>query len=250
MMDDRGVSDLVAFVLIFGVMIASVGAIAVVGWDVIGEVRDTEQMDSAQAAFVTFNDQLNGIADHEAPARATEMRLGEATLAITDGPQISVETWENETVNATVGGTLGAVQFQRDDRHVTAAGGAVFRGDEDGSVMVSEPPLHCYGESARVNLISLTADDVALVDSAATVQVQSRHLLTQMRVPSTWSLRETARNVTVTVEDSPNQAAWERYLVESGWEATGEEGAYICEAAEPPMQIIVRTTRIGLEFIR
>lgn len=251
MTDERAVSDLIAFVMIFTVMIASVGVIAVFGWDALGAVRDAEQLDGAEYSFVTLNDQLNGIADHEAPARATEMRLGEATLSVADGPRLTVKVEENATNTTTIEADLGALRFDLGDRHVTTAGGAVFRGDDGGSVMVSDPPMHCGEGGSRINLIELRAEEVSSVDSVATVQVQIRHQRTSLRIPSRWDFRNTTRQVTLSVDDAPNRSAWERYLERSGWDPVEEQsGTFVCSSESTTMPIIVRSTRVNLEFVR
>lgn len=252
MRDDRAVSDLLAFILIFTVMLASVGVIATFGWDYVGDVRDKSQLDSAEHALVNINDQLNGIADYEAPARATELRLGGGTLHVTDGPNVTVRVWENATHNTTVIRDLGALEYRLDDRYVETAGGAVLRGQPGASVMRSDPPFVCEEGRARLNVIRVVPESVSSIDSAATVQVQSRHARTQLRVPSRWSLRNSAENVTVSVNDSDNQAAWERYFERTGWTDGGDPGEFRCAPVDDDdhMRVIVRYTRVEFRFVR
>ncbi|MFP4590709.1 MAG: hypothetical protein ACLFMX_01400 [Halobacteriales archaeon] len=248
--DERAVSDLLAFILIFTVMLASVGLIATFGWEAVGDARDQAQLDSAERAIINVNDQLNGIADHEAPARATELRLGGGTLHVADGPNVTVDVWENETHNTTLIRDLGSLEYRMDDRYVEAAGGAVLRGRPDASVMRSDPPFVCDGDSARLNVIRVVPETISNIDSTATVQVQSRHARTQLWTPSSWSLRETARNVTVAVNDSRNQAAWERYFEDAGWSDGESPGEFRCDPPGDSMRVIVRYTRVEFRFIR
>lgn len=243
---DRGVSDLVAFLLIFVVMIASIGVVSAFGMSALEDARDHEQLDSAQVSMVTLSDQLNGIADHEAPARATELRLGGATLAIDDGPTANVTVTYDDGTNDTVADVvLGDVSYRLDGQRIVVAGGAVFRGGDASGVALTDPPFQCTETQARVNLIAVRAEGTSVVSTGGVVQLQSRYRFTRLLSPPNRTSLYAADNVTVRLENTMYPTAWDRYFQDAGWSGSG--GTYVCEGIS--QGAILRMTRINLRLV-
>lgn len=255
--DDRALSDVLAFVLIFAVMIASVGLIGAVGFDTVGEVRDSEQLSSAELSMAELSDQLTGIADHESPVRSSELRVGGATVAVTEGVTLTITvsgegptTW-NETVE------LGALEYQLGDTTIATVGGAVIRIDDGHGYMLEEPPFLVTEELARLNLLSVGAlRDTTSITTEQPIQIQSHHQHTQLLEPSNRSYLYDIETIEIEVEgDGPMVDAWERYF--SSHEHWGEDGdgwiAPMNDAGEESsfsQGVIIRRTHIGFHFIR
>lgn len=251
--DERGVSDLVAFTMIFMVVFASIGMISIFGFQGIDHVREHEQTTSAQKAMITISDQLNGIADHESPARSAEIRLGGATLSIDDGPLVNVTvdygdgnvtTWENR---------LGSLTYQLGEQNIVITGGAVIRADDESAIIVRDPPLMCTDGHARVNLIRIEALDGSSISTSRGIQVRNHHERTRLIAPENRTLLYGAENVTIEFKDGDYLDAWERYFTEDGsnWQVDGSD-RYTCDSFkdDDAKGLFVRDTRIGIRFIR
>ncbi|MFT4948652.1 MAG: hypothetical protein ACI9CA_000774 [Natronomonas sp.] len=142
--DDRGVSEVVGYVLIISLVITTVGVVSVSGVSVLQDAREAEQVENAKRAFDLLADNVEDIYREGAPSRSTEVQLGSAQLVAERTTTINV-SWTNST---------GFRQFQPleirsvtyegdgDDRLIYDAG-AVFRlsrPDGEGAVL-REPPL-------------------------------------------------------------------------------------------------------------
>ncbi|MFT4882055.1 MAG: hypothetical protein ACI9HI_002075, partial [Salinirussus sp.] len=142
--DDRGVSEVVGYVLIISLVITTVGVVSVSGVSVLQDAREAEQVENAKRAFDLLADNVEDIYREGAPSRSTEVQLGSAQLVAERTTTINV-SWTNST---------GFRQFQPlEIRSVTYEGGgndrliydagAVFRlsrPDGEGAVL-REPPL-------------------------------------------------------------------------------------------------------------
>lgn len=242
MSGDRGVSDLVGFIVIFTVVIASVGLVAAVGFDTLENVRDHDQLNSAEHGMLTLSDQLTGIANHHAPARATELRLDGATIAIVDGPTVNVTVGYEDGTEVTHTQQLRGVEYRIGDDVVLVAGGAVIRADGETSWMVREPPFRCTDDQARLNLITVRSLGDDLVSAGGSVQVQTRHDGTDTMAPANRSELTSARNVTVEFVSVDHPDAWTSFI-----EATDGKDAFRCEGLSNGL--LVRHSRIGIGFM-
>ena len=250
--DERGVSDLVAFTMIFMIVFASIGMIAIFGFDAVNHVREGEQTDSAQSAMITLADQLNGIADHESPARSTEIRVGGATLHIDEGPLVNVTVDYGDGNTTTWSQHLGSITYRLGDQRVVVTGGAVIRADEQSSFLVREPPLLCTDQHARLNLIRLEALDDPTISTDRSIQIRNHHQRTRLIAPVNRTWMYQGQSVTIEFNDTEHLDAWEQFFTgENNWTNEGD-GVFTCDGfdTEGDSGIIVRDTRIGIRFIR
>ncbi len=248
--DNRGVSDLLGFVMIFGIMIVSVGLIAVVGFGTVGSVGEGEQLASAEVSMTELADQMAGIADHEAPVRSTEARIHGATIRMINGPTMTIEA--NRTVgddwNDTV--ELGGVEYRLGDRAITVAGGSVIRTDGDSSVMLREPPF--FGGNDRLRLNLLRVEEMAIdapLQASSTVQIRTHHHRTQLLEPTNRSHLTDVESLSIEIGgDDPVAAAWRSYLESSeSWTADGHNRWTATNIDEG---VVLRLTILQVQFIR
>lgn len=249
--DDRGVSDVLAFALIFAVMVASVGIIGVVGFQTVGDVSEEEQLRSAELSMAELSDQLSGIADHEAPVRASELRTGGATVSITDDFSIHV-TVQNGANEALWNGSfdLGTVTYRLDDTMIFVAGGAVIRADTGHAVMLEDPPFLVTESAARLNLLRVDPHgDVPSITTAQLVQLQSHHKGTQLLEPFNRSHLYDIHSIQLELDGTDAVIeAWNRYLeTHDMWD--GNSSTNVWEASGFDHGVILRHSRISIRFI-
>lgn len=138
-MTDRGVSEVVGFILIFSLVTISVGSVYVFGFDGLQDARDGQQLENVERAFDVFEDNMDDLVGGEAPNRATEFKLYDATIEVGEptrittrltnvgnAPSYSVQAYpvvyRSETSPSTTRYVLGSVI--RQDR-----GGELFRSE-------------------------------------------------------------------------------------------------------------------------
>ena len=79
-MDERGVSDVVGFVLVFALVTATVGVVYTTGIQGLTGSRDVERVNNAERAFDVFANNVDDVIRRGAPSRATEVKLADADL--------------------------------------------------------------------------------------------------------------------------------------------------------------------------
>lgn len=247
MADDRAMSDLIAFTLIVSVMLVSIGLVATVGFGAIEEVRDVHAADSAQDGLLVVADQVTGIADHHAPARAAEIRLADATLVVTEASTVNVTVAYDTGENVTHSVQVRAFEYQAGDTTISVFGGAVIRHEDGGAVLIREPPWQCTDSQARINLITVAARGDRSVHGHGTIRIQTRHDRTTWREPANRSYLRNATAVTVSFEEDPPAAFVRHFEDDAHWTVT--EDGFVCTPSEQ-RGIIVRSTTVSLDFTR
>lgn len=228
---ERGVSEVVGFVLVFAVVFAGVGVIQTAGFETVADVRDRERAASAERAFMTLAGNVDDVR-HGAPGRSTSLRLGPGRLQVVAGPTVTVVEDGTRRSFAT-----GGLSYRVDSASTTYASGGVFAGDADGSVVHREPALACRPGSTDASIVSVVTfrPAAAGVDTDGPVSVVTRENGT-----SASSVDEVVLNVSGT----PHADAWGRSLARAGWNETGPS-TYSCAANRSR----VHRTTVDVRFV-
>jgi hypothetical protein len=217
--DDRGVSDVVSFVLVFALIISSVGLVTAFGLGTLQGIQQSERADAAERAFVVFTQGLDNVEDGTRPRFRGELDLSEATLAVTDGATVEVNVTGADYSRDV---QLGALQYRTGDASFTYEGGGVFREDAGAPSVVVPPSFDCRDDHATVSLVELRADGSRSVGGGlAGVRVE-RETATVQYPESRGATTATGLTVETT------NARWQSYFERSDdW--TGA-GPYTCSA--------------------
>ncbi|MEF8856596.1 MAG: hypothetical protein V5A16_04155 [Haloplanus sp.] len=210
---DRAVSDVLSFVLVFSLITASVGVVTVVGLGGLQDARDAERIDNGERAFEVLADNHRDIVRGGAPSRATEVKLAETTLTLTE-PSDSNVTLSGGSVVGTTASRPVTFGMSGDATNLSSGVvyelGAVFRVDRGGSVMRRAPPFQ-FGENRTV------IHYVALESQTGQAQRRSGSTTVLLRsvrgTTAVISRTEPSNEVTIAVETDPRRAeAWKRYF--------------------------------------
>lgn len=223
-MDDRAVSEVVGFVLVFSLVVMTVGVVYVSGFSGLENARDAERIGNAERAFDVLADNMADIYRNDAPSRKTsmnlagsELKLGESTTFtvtvqdITDGGSPIVYEADSRPL---VYSAIGA------DTEIVYEGGAVVRTNGQGGVMLNDPPVLVTDNQVLVSYVVLaSAGGSQSVSGDSTVLVrgekQGRGVLIADDDPS-------AKEVTFTIETTDARATlWEEYLERELKDSTG-----------------------------
>lgn len=224
--DDRAVSEVLGFVLVFGIIIGSVGLLAFVGFEAMTEYQEGEQLRNAERGMVALADNFNDVLRSDGiDERAGELALREGTITTGSGGavlNVTVETSDGTVYPLESGNvSLGTFQYAAGGREDTIAyeGGGVFRGDSSGNVTISEPAVRCDEDSGAVivSLVAIEADNQSLASS----NVQEFTAVKQ-RYESRTVVTDVEEVKLEFVEPSPYQNGWERSLTNDGWDDDGD----------------------------
>lgn len=217
-MTERGVSDVIGFILVFSLVISTVAVVYVSGFGGLENARDAERIGNAERAFDVMADNMADMYRTDAPSRKTALNLAGSELYI----------GEPTTFTVTVGDITDAggntIVYQANSRPLVydAAGanteivyeaGAVIRTDGRNGVLLSEPPVLVTDDQVVLTYVVLSGSSEASSESVAgdsTVLVraerQGRNVLVSDDDGS-------PKEVTFTVETTDTRAdIWERHL--------------------------------------
>jgi hypothetical protein len=181
-MADRGVSDVIGFTLIFGLVMATVAVVSLGGMDTLESIRDDEQMTNAVRAYDILADNVRDIHEEGAPSRATEIRVSDALLYYGDPISINVsgvntaDTDENFTLEYQM---HPIVYEQTNTDKLVFANGAVLRDNRQGGVVQEEPP---FSLGSNRTLIPILQTKGGAVQSVADSTVRIRAVQTTRAV--------------------------------------------------------------------
>lgn len=269
-MSDRGISDVVAFTLMFGIIILSVSVALLVGTGELSELRDREQVNSGERGVIAFASSMDDLNRQGDPYRVAELSLGGGHVWVNES------FIELQVVDAGTGTTLydenHSVQslehrFDRSprDKRIAYEGGAVFR--SDGGTVRYEPAIRCAPDRGTgvVSVVNLSTDQSIHVSGSYNNDL----VLEPTNVPTENLLAAPEQNVRILAElqntsleyadtdssvdyelrmnvsSTANPEHWERYLARSnGWEyVSGTDGTYRCGGISTP---VIRVTTIHL----
>lgn len=204
--DTRGVSEVLGYILVFALVLASIALVSTVGLGQIQDVRDVEQMNNAEDAFDLLATNIDDIALRGAPSRSTEMQLATGQLEITEpitirfkGINESGGTEFNESYDVRPIRYRGSGQ----ERAVFYTGGAVFRMNEDRGTIVRESPLVASDGRITIPLVHTRASSVQS-RGGGTARLRASHAQTLLLASDTTGSYETVyMNVT-----SPRAQQW------------------------------------------
>ena len=246
LLSDRGLSEVVGYVLIFALIISVVGIITVTGFAQFEDTQEVEQHKNAERGFDVLATNLVEVYEGGAPSRATELNIGEAQL----------QTGEDMTVNVTVYHADGDDRIVHDvtpleltgidETDFVYEGGAVFRDASEGGLVLQDPPFVVSEDRVMLPIVhTYTERDQAI--SGTTVLVRT---LSTERSVEVAAQGESVDEIVLRIENSPRQELWLRYFEnEDLGDACGETGDAIqCEIDAPDGRVFVTTQTIELRL--
>ena len=213
MMDDRGATETLGFVLAFAIITAAIGIIYTAGFGGLQDARNAEQIENVERAFEVLAENLEDVRRYRTPSRSTEIRLLDGELRLGSQTQLRVNiSGQSNPVTLT---TMRPIVFESGDgdHQITYEGGALFRTDRNTSVMLSDPGWMVDGDRLVLPMVqSYRFDGPNVLDVRGTTLVVA-HSVNQTVTPFTFGIPETV-NLTVS---SPRVDAWARYLESKGF---------------------------------
>ena len=242
--DDRGVSEVVAFVLIFGMILVSVGLLYTVGFQAMHDYQENEQLKNAERAMDALSDNFNDVLRYSGvDQRYGEISMREGTVTTSgDGTVITIET-DNDVLDEEYKEVnLGEFRYHDGGESVAYEGGGLVRADESGSAVLKQPRITCNGNedddgTAIISLVSINGGDHSIRSSeglGVTMSVQDRHS-TVVSDPG---------EVTIT-HDSTYDTAWDSSLGSNGWNWDDDDNEGTCDKID---RLVVTIVEVEVTF--
>lgn len=248
---ERAVSDLLAFVLVFGIIITSVGVVYIFGLGALGDAQAAQQDRNAERAFSSMGASFNDLQTNRGQERLAELNPRGARMSIDEeDPTITVYKGD-DTDSGEIGGSSasGAMHYDNDNTRISYELGAVFRSDDDNSVMIREPEFVCRSDDSRavVSYVDIDPDGPDAIGSESTMQIGAIQDSQDLHYQESGT---DAESITVEITGSDHADAWERYFEENGWDdvSNGDSVEATCDTEDG--NVVVRGTVIELSLER
>lgn len=236
--DDRAVSEIIAFVLVFAIVIGSVGLLSTVGFQAMEGYQEGEQLRNAERAMdalgATFDDVLRTDGVEE---RSGELALQGETVFVADGgTDVSVTVNDSSgTVLNRTDVALGEIAYEAGSTTIAYQGGGLFRKQRAGDALLSRPQLSCSNGAAVVSLLVVDGPTPS-IESDGSIEVRA------VQQHSTAFVTDDADNVTVAVDTPTYETGWDTALERGGFEGAGP---YWCDDVD---RAVVRTVVVEVEL--
>jgi hypothetical protein len=217
----RGQSDVLAIVLLLGMVFLGAAAVVVTGGFLVESVQEDSEHQVAESTADQTH-QLISEAATSGEARQLPTVDGNAVdTEFTDGGSITLAMTDDGSscgAHAPVSANLGAIQYDTGDRTVIYEGGAIWERSESGYSIRRAPGIDYAGENAQLSLTVIggtTTNDQGerIVSPDAARSQQFNQNLSEMILDCRLASGDNT-DLSVTV-DSEHADAWERYFAES-----------------------------------
>lgn len=226
---DRGLSEVLAFILTFSIILGSVGLLYATGFTAMSDYQEDEQLTNAERAMSALADNFNVLIQYDG---LTE-RNGE--LSLRDGRLVVDDEGTTMTLEVEGEGTpldddhLGSITYEKGQRSIAYEGGGVFRNETSGDVLRERPQLKCEDDVAIVSLVVVEGETGSIQTSGST-QVRVEKIDTDVTTAD--------GNVTVEVDSPSHGNGWESAFDRGEWDDSGGSNEWTCEADRAIVRIV------------
>lgn len=227
---DRAVSETIGFVLVFSLVVSSVGIVYVVGFQGLTEARDGERVDNAERAFEVLAHSVEDLTRRGVTSRATEIRVADAGIRAGDPVQMNVTgsaaPGDGSPPNFTTGNvsiTPLVYETAAGGDRVRYVNGAVLRGTDDGMAMREPPNVVVDDNRTVIPIVQTSVFGTQRVDGSTTVLVRTERTLSDVVIAE----RGTYDTVTVRIH-TENTEPWNRFLSEKGMDCMVADSTLTC----------------------
>ena len=246
MFEDRAQSEVLGFILSFSIILLSVGLVYSVGFSAVTDLRDGEQLDSAERAMVALGGTFENI-ERGDPARASEIRLGGGTLAVEKGTTAYIAVNNSSMTIVERKLTAGSLSYSLDGTTISYEIGSVYRQEPEGGLVSRHPRFVCTPTRAVVTVVTFNSS-ARSVASGGSVTTVARFDNATLLFPTNQTARaHRAESVTIDV-DSPREALWDRYFEDpdTNWVPDSTEpGKATCNAEA----VYLRQVGVNVRFV-
>lgn len=264
---DRGLSDVVAFVLTFGIIIASMALVSTAGIDQLTQLRDAEQIQTAERSMQAAAGEIDHLEDGDS-FRVLELGLGDGDVWVNESTiSVNVTTDDGGGWDDARPFNVSSLEhrFTRSSRDVSVAyeSGAVIRSDS--ATPSSQPEWHVDEDTAIVTLVNITTGETIRADGGyrqdivigadrsipqgapATDPDETLQLLAERNMSENTIVNRTqvsdSVNISVDVSKTANRDQWARYLNNTGWDPLSGDYTFYADEIDTGL---IRQTNITI----
>jgi hypothetical protein len=137
-MDNRGVSEVFGYVLMFTVTLLAMSTVVVFGVGALEDVQSSASADSGEFAMQTVESDVHALYRGTATTRVTELSVEQASVQSGEQTTVRVEALVGGTTELDETRTFRPIVYRTDEAAIAYENTLVARTQEDGEVVVTE----------------------------------------------------------------------------------------------------------------
>lgn len=237
---DRGQSEVVGFLLIFGIVVLAIALVGITAFTGLDNAQEFRETTSAEQGFLVLAENIDDTNREGAPSRETEITLSQASLAL-EG---------TERINVTVAGETTTVETQpivyesRGDTSISYSSGLLIREDAGNGLSFREPKFVLTGDTVVLPLVRTIAADETTVAGISSVEVVTRHTGTRVVAADSFDSATVSINIT-----SPRADVWLEYLdekIDDDGSCSLDDGTVECSIETEDVFVSVENVEVEL----
>lgn len=218
----RAQSETIGFVLVFALIVSTIGVIYGTGTAGLQSAQRAEQTQNVERAFEVLDENVGALRDG-VPSRSTEISLNGGTLAL--GEPIRVRIYAvsqaNTSRNTSYTTRITPVVYTRGETSITYVNGAIIRSDRGAARLLSRPRWLVDAERAVLpSLTTYSGNGTSAVGGEGTARVTT--IRRSGGLAGSFEAGADDVRVNVTVE-SPRAAAWATFFETEGYTALDDD---------------------------
>jgi len=170
-MSDRAQSDVLGFVFVFAIVVATIGLVFSTGFAGLQDARDFERVNNAQRAFEVLKDNVEDVVARGAPSRATEIKLADASLAF--GQPVTINVSEKNGSFSTSQEIDPLVYDANTGTEIVYSAGAIVRQQDNGEIVAHPPGFVLTAERTVIPIIQTRDSGAGSVSGDTTVLIRT-----------------------------------------------------------------------------
>lgn len=161
--DERGLSEVVAYILVFTVVLVSLGVVSTFGVTALQEVRDATTANNGEVAMEVLDSNVESVYYGETTGRTTEFTLDGASLET--GQQVTVDVRVGGTPVGSAPWTFRPIVYRTDETTILYENSMVIREQRDGAVPVTDGLFRHSSAETVVPVVQTKGPGVGSVSS-------------------------------------------------------------------------------------
>lgn len=214
---ERAVSDVVAFTLMFGIIISSVGLVATFGLTELESFDENQQLENADRTFELIARSFDELEESQATVRTEAIELGGGSITVSSSSSINVTVRDTDTgKTAHKNFTLGSLQYEVGNRLIGYENGATYRirPNSDSGIILHKPGLVCSDGQSVLSFVTTRAEEDRYISGSRTLRITGRLAESSLLFPnSTWSASEIDQvDLKLTFGDESRAREWANHF--------------------------------------
>jgi hypothetical protein len=214
-MDKKGVSEVVGYLLTFGIVVAIVSVIYATGMPVVDNMKDNSAFQSMETSFVTLQSNIKKVAFGQSPLRTMKLNMVKGSIGTNNDAGSIIVTIDGNPPQTI---QFGNIEYTIGSRKVVYENGAVIESTPGGSIIISDPPIFNSSGEVFISVINVSGTFSA-GGGMAEMHIGGPDGLYNVTRDTHVSDITNPVSLNITISSYQYQAAWERYL-------TDEFGSY------------------------